>query len=172
MRLSTLLLLAVVLAVAALATLSEASRTYGVTSLSITDCAVHDNLQPEIGDDRSGMAITPTRLFHLGDNFMVSFNATTLADDVLLPITDGIISDLGDGALWTLAFDNSTFLNANDAEGGTYNITHVIADRGQRHRRCIAFGDRSLPAAQPLQRRKSTGAVRRSARIRVRVGHR
>jgi hypothetical protein len=126
MRLSLLFLLAVVLAVAALATLSEASRTYGVTSLSVSDCTVRDDLQSEIGDNRSSMAITPTRLFHLGDNVMVSFNATTLADDVLLPITDGIISDLGDGALWALAFDNSTFLNGNDAEDGTYNITHVI----------------------------------------------
>jgi cysteine-rich repeat protein len=117
-------LLALLLVAAAL--LADASRTYGVTSLSSANCTIVNNLDATIGDDRSGMAITPTRIFHLGDNFMVSADALTLGDQVLLAIMDGIISDLGDGALWTLAFNESMPLDGDNAGSGNFNITHII----------------------------------------------
>jgi hypothetical protein len=55
------------------------------------------------GDDRGGIAVTPTHIYYNGDNNCVRFNLNlTPSSGVSLPIRDGIFSDLRSGKLWTL----------------------------------------------------------------------
>jgi cysteine-rich repeat protein len=103
----------------------EGARTYGITSLGRTQCASFNNLDNEIGDDRGGIAVTPTTVFMNGDESIAALPATTLATDTTFNVADGIFSDLGDGSLWLLAFNATTPLNGDDIDGSKF-ITHLI----------------------------------------------
>jgi len=77
-----------------------ADSVFGVDSLANTGMAIDHNSWT--GDDRGGIAITPSFLFINGDNDMVRLDANTLAYSATLPRRDGIFSDLRDGSLYTL----------------------------------------------------------------------
>lgn len=90
------------------------SQHLRILSLGTTGSRVVDH-QPLTGDDREGMAITTSRLFVNGQSAAAAFRANDLGGGFALPRQlDGLCSDLGDGSLFTLAFNGSPF-DANRA---------------------------------------------------------
>ncbi len=67
------------------------------------------------GDDRSGIAVSPSRVFVNGDTRAASFDAATLGSGANLSgRLDGLCSDVGTGTIYTLATDGAPFV-----EGGS-----------------------------------------------------
>jgi cysteine-rich repeat protein len=99
------------------------ARTYGITSLGRNNCTGIDNFDSDIGDDRGGMALTPTTVFLNGDEHLGALPAATLDTHSTFDINDGLFSDLGDGSLWVLAYNDTAPLNNDDS---LKNITHLI----------------------------------------------
>ena len=92
------------------------------------------------GDDRGGIAVTPSYLYYTGDSFTARFDAGTLANPVSLPMREALFSDLSSGALWTLMTGVGTIAPYG---GGT--ITHVNTLNAD-----LTLGATSLPLSTPI----------------------
>ena len=86
-------------------------NTFYLTDLTSdnSDIIGHDAFS---GDDRGGIAVTPSYVYYVGDNNTVRMNADDLSGMTSLPQRDGIFSDLKTGNLYTL-WDTTT---TNDPE--------------------------------------------------------
>jgi len=76
------------------------------------------------GDDRGGIAVTPTHVYYVGDNTTARANAADLTGWVALPQRDGIFSDLQTGQLYTL-WDSA---GATDPQGtftGSFEFSSI-----------------------------------------------
>lgn len=65
------------------------------------------------GDDRSGMAVTPSYLYYVSDNYTIRLPADNLSSGTITTFTrrDGIFSDLGSGQLYTFWTTSSNNFN-------------------------------------------------------------
>lgn len=93
---------------------------FSVDTLLETDSLTvdHDN---ETGDDRGGIAVTQNYVYVLGDNDAVRYNLD-LTNPVVLPIRDGLFSDLATGKLYTMWNGTTDPINVN----GIYTITALV----------------------------------------------
>jgi len=83
--------------------------TFRVLTLGATSCSVVDHLA-QSGDDRGGVAITPTQFFVDGDDAMVRMNASDLTSITSIgAMHDGMLGDIGTEQAYVL-------LNAAGAE--------------------------------------------------------
>ena len=80
----------------------DISESFSIDTLLATD-SLTVNVNNLAGDDRGGMAITPTHVYLNGDNYAVRYDLDlNPASGVTLPIRDGMVSDLRSGKIYTL----------------------------------------------------------------------
>ncbi len=72
------------------------------------------------GDDRSGIAVTPTHVYYVGDDNSVRYDIGLTNPSAPLPIRDGIFSNLQNGNLYTLWNGVSDPSNPS-----TYTVTSI-----------------------------------------------
>jgi hypothetical protein len=88
--------------------------TFQVNFLSGARCTVADHTVTT-GDDRGGIAVSPSQLFYTGDTDTGRFNLTTLAGVSVGRQTDALVGNLRTGAVYTFAAGTSPLTSA----GGT-----------------------------------------------------
>lgn len=84
---------------------------------------VSASVEPAAGDDRGGIAVTPTFVYRVQDVGTARLDANTLGSLTVLPIQDGLFSDLGSGQLWTLW--NGSAVPSNGSNTSPYNLTAI-----------------------------------------------
>jgi sugar lactone lactonase YvrE len=94
----------------------RAQSTLQVTAMGTASPLVSVDLQTAgAGDDRGGIAVTPTWVYRVQDGATARLDAATLGlNSVGLPIRDGIFSDLLTGTLWTLWNGSSAPINGTN----------------------------------------------------------
>ena len=92
--------------------------TFEMSSLDLNDYLSVD-MDYFAGDDRGGIAVTPDYAYFVGDNYTMRVNASDLSSPVSLPRKDGILSNLGDGKLYTLY---NSVLN-EEVDNDSYQLT-------------------------------------------------
>lgn len=98
----------------------SAGNTFYVTSMTANNSYVTDHSSYS-GDDRSGIAITQSYYYYVGDSYTVRYDMPGLSNPTSLTRRDGIFSDLsGSGTLYTL-WDGSSDPNWP----GSYTVTSV-----------------------------------------------
>ncbi len=81
---------------------TDINNAFAVNSVTNTNFAIVDE-NGLAGDDRGGMAVTKTHIYLNGDNNAVRYDLNlTPASGVVLPIRDGMFSDLRNGKIWSL----------------------------------------------------------------------
>ncbi|MDQ3109846.1 MAG: T9SS type A sorting domain-containing protein [Bacteroidota bacterium] len=81
---------------------TDYSQSFNADTLLASDSAIVD-VDNLIGDDRGGIVVTPMHVYLNGDDASVRYDLNlTPASAVVLPIRDGMVSDLGSGKIWTL----------------------------------------------------------------------
>ena len=121
-----------VCAAGACVTISGAS--FQVNNLTTTACVAVDH-NTVTGDDRGGIAVSPTRLFYSGDNATARFDLATLGNITSIGrVEDGLVSNLRDGTVYTLA-NNTTPITSSagvvngmlllDASTGAVTTTRI-----------------------------------------------
>lgn len=112
------------------------TSSFIVDSVLVMDSMVVD-IDNNAGDDRGGIAVTPDYIYMVGDDNTVRADAADLANQISLPIRDGIFSDLGTGNVFTLwntdqddtpNSNNSTIpVNAIRAMDADLNLTWIAS---------------------------------------------
>jgi hypothetical protein len=99
-------------------------HNFRVDSLTATSCAAVD-VNPTAGDQRGGIAVSPTRAFHTGDVATVRAALANLATPTSLgAVREGIVSNLRDGRVWVLATSTGP-IPANRPTGAT-SVTRLL----------------------------------------------
>ncbi len=81
---------------------TDNTQNFSIDTLLESDSMIVD-VDNLAGDDRGGMAITPTHVYLNGDDNAVRYDLDlNPASGVSLPIRDGMVSDLATGKIWTL----------------------------------------------------------------------
>jgi mucin-19 len=99
---------------------TKASASFYINTLTANNSHVIDH-ESYTGDDRGGIAVTPTYFYYVGDNNTVRFNMPGLTSPVSLPRRDGIFSDLSTGTVYTLW--NGTSDPVSGSNTASFNVT-------------------------------------------------
>jgi hypothetical protein len=106
---------------------AEASKSYGVNSLSHSSCRFAQDMESGVlGDDRSPVVVGSKGIYYVGDGRTGSFYQNLTLQNSTTTKIDGLFSDLGDGRLWTLGTSSSAWLTRGDANLDPTRITHLI----------------------------------------------
>ena len=88
------------------ATVSEQAE-FQITSLTANNAQTREH-NSVTGDDRGGIALSSTHVFYNGDGGLGRFDRTNIASATTLSPNDGIVSNLRNQQLYTLAVDSAT----------------------------------------------------------------
>jgi len=112
-------------ALVALLLVTAEAKSYGVNSLSKSGCHFAQNVDNDLGDDRSPVVVGSKGVYYVGDSGTGSFFSSNLTlQTTTSTLVDGLFSDLGNGHLWTFGTSSETWLG-DDIVSGT-RITHLI----------------------------------------------
>ncbi len=114
------------LGLVALLLVTAEAKSYGVNSLSTSGCHFAQNVDNDLGDDRSPVVVGSKGVYYVGDSGTGSFFSSDLTLQTSTEtLIDGLFSDLGNGHLWTFATSSEDWLNGDSIGSGT-RITHLI----------------------------------------------
>jgi sugar lactone lactonase YvrE len=108
---------------------ANAQAAFQVTGMSNSSVVISSSIEPTAGDDRGGIAATPTWVYRVQDNFTARLDPLSLAvNSLTLPRRDGIFSDLLTGQLWTLWNGSSDPVNGVNIPFTVTSIRQMDAD--------------------------------------------
>ena len=127
------------------ACVAPTGTTFRIRSLGASGCAVRDH-ESVTGDDRGGIAVSPSTVFVTGDVSTARLDPDTLDGASLGRIVDGLASNLRTGTVYTLA-------NGSTPVTGAGTVTTLIELEGATG----AVTSRTITLSSPITLTTDTG---------------
>ena len=99
---------------------ANSTQSFYINTLTANNSYVTDH-NSYTGDDRGGIAVTPSYYYYTGDSYTVRYSMPGLTNPVSCTRRDGLFSDLGTGTLYTLHNGSSDPIHGTNTT--TFNVT-------------------------------------------------
>lgn len=130
---------------------SYSPASFYISTLTPNSYAVVDH-NNYTGDDRGGIAITPSYVYYSGDSYTVRYDMSTLANPLKCTRRDGLFSDLSTGTVYTLWNGSSDPVYSTNTS--SYTVTHLRSLTTD-----LSFGDTYVALSSPVTMTQSNSAI-------------